>query len=329
MSDSDYLPVPAPDAPAIEPHDAAAETFDQTADAKELLLRSATDFLRLPYVPLDHLLGGVAPGDVWFVGGFSGNGKTTLLLSLVIALLKRGRTVYYVGLETRPNVLRTQLACIRLGYDVGDVLSGASRLWPDWDGVRAELLLDLQYQRSLGPGYRCLVDGRPWLDAAGLQAACQDAALRSVDLFVVDHVDHIHGARGSAFETSRAVVQTILREAQRTNLRMLVATQFNNEASRLDRLAPYLPPQPHHVYMGAHKRMIATGMLGLYRPIDDTVKPEDLSAVRAGRLEPQKVLLPHTMAVVCMKHRNYGSREGAKCLLGVQRGRIVAEETPL
>lgn len=310
-----------------EPHDAAADTFDQATDAKEAVLRPVDTFLRLPYVALDQLVGGIAPGDVWFVGGFSGNGKTTLLLSVVLALLTRGRTVYYVGLETRPHTLRTQLACLRLGYDVGDVLSGASRHWPDWSVARAALIADLEVQRSLGPGYRCIIDGRPFLDAAGLMGACQDAALRSADLFVIDHVDHV-GGHGNAFETSRAVVQTILQEAQRTGLRMLVATQFNNEAAKTDRLAPYLPPQPHHVYMGAHKRMIATGMLGLYRPIDPVVQPEDLAAVRAGKLEPFKILLKHTMGVVCMKHRNYGSREGQKAALGVQRGRIVAEELP-
>lgn len=298
-------------------------TFDQTADAREALLRPATSYLHLPFGALDRLVGGIAPGDVWFVAAFSGNGKTALLMSLVLRMLAAGRTVYYMGLESRPRILRTHLACLRLGYDVGEVLSGAAKSWSSWPAVRNELIADLEQQRALRPGYRFVVDGQAAIRADGLAPAMHQAAVASTDLVVIDHIDHLQlGDVGSAYEQSRRVTHQLLHLAHHYQLRLLIATQLNNEAARGDRLAIYQPPQPHHVFMGAHKRMIATGMLGLFRPTRAGLTKDELAKVRAGEAEPQTILEPGTMGVVCMKHRYYGHREGSRTLLRVERGKV-------
>jgi len=269
------------------------------------------------------MVGGIAPGDVWFLASFSGNGKTSLLMSLVLRLLGAGRTVFYMGLESRPHILRTHLACLRLGLDVGDVLSGAARAWPNWDEKRAELLADLEYQRLRLEGWRMIVDGRPAIDAGGVGPALREAALHAADLVVIDHIDHLQlGESGSVYEQSRRVTHEILRLTQEYRLRLLIATQLNNEAARGDRLAVYQAPQPQHVFMGAHKRMIATGMLGLFRPLRGGLTKEDVAAVRSGAAEAKTILEPQTMGVVCMKHRYYGHRETARCMLRIERGRV-------
>lgn len=302
--------------------DAVGESFDQALAARDALLRPADAYLHLPYPALDQLAGGIAPGDVWFVAAFSGNGKTSLLMSLVLRLLQAGRTVFYMGLESRPHILRTHLACARLGYDVGEVLSGAAKSWSSWEAVRAELVTDIEQQRGLRDGYRFLVSGQSAIEADGLAAALRDAALSRADVVVIDHIDHLQIGEGSIYDQSRRVTHTLLHLAHEYQLRLLIATQLNNEAARGDRLAVYQPPQPQHVYMGAHKRMIATGMLGLFRPLRQGLSREELAAVRGGAAEPHTILEPHTMGVVCMKHRYYGAREGRRVMLRVERGRV-------
>lgn len=313
----------APD-PDERPYRAADDVFEQTLEARDRLMLPPEAYLRLPWPSVDALVGGIAPGDVWFVAGFSGNGKTTWLMNLVNALLLLGRTVYYLGLETRPSVLRTHLACLRLGLYPGDILSGECKSWDSWPQVRPLLVQEFETARRLGERDRFLVNGVAHVDATALRVAGQDAAMDKADLVVIDHVDHLrHDGGRSVHEESMRAVQLILELAQEKNLRMMVATQCNNEAVKGDRLGQYQPPQPHHVYMGSHKRMVATGMLGLYRPLAAEAPKDLLAEVRAGRKEVREILEPNTMGVTVMKSRYYGNREGMRTALRLQQGHLI------
>lgn len=319
-----HLHVDPPDEdPGRDRYRAIEDTFEQTVAARDRLFLPESAYLHLPWPDLDDLVGGVPPGDVWFVAGFSGNGKTTWLMNLVHEYLEAGRTVYYLGLESRPAVLRTHLACLRLGYYAGDVLSGAEAQKPGWTEKRQELVAEFERQRALGQRDRFVVNGVTHVNDVALRDAAHDAAMTRADVLVIDHVDHLRHSTGrSQIEESVRVVHLILDLAQRNGLRMLVATQCNNEGARGDRLGQYQPPQVHHVYMGSSKRMVATGMLGLYRPLRQNLTKEELTEVRSGKLEAHKLLEPNMMGVSVMKHRYYGSREGHKALLAFDQGRL-------
>lgn len=312
-----------PDEPEEDRVDALGESYDQTKAGEAHLALGAEHFLRLPWRDVDDLVGGIAPGDVWFVGAFSGNGKTTFLLNLVHRLLAQGKAVYYVGTESRPQILRTQLACLRVGVYAGDVLSGASRSWEHWPFVRQQLVRELEAQRFLSEGNRLMVAPFERVDTRVLANAYRDAALCGADLLIVDHIDHVDATHArSAFDASRAASNAVLDLARANNMRTMAATQLNNEALRGDRLGLHSPPQPHHVYMGGHKRQIAWGMLGLYRPMRDDLSPDDLKAAKAGTLDPSAYLEPDCMGITVMKHRNFGSRENRRCRLRFDMGRL-------
>lgn len=302
---------------------AAAEAVAQTDEATDALFLERDAWLRLPWPSLDDVVGGIGGGNVWFVGGFSGNGKTTFLMNLTAELLLQDRVVYYLGTETRANELRTRLACQRVGCYAGDVLSGASREWDNWPFVRARLLEDIQLQRSLGANNRFFVCPVQRVSAAELVASFDDAHIQGADLLIIDHIDHMeHGGGKTGFEDSRMLAHLVLDLAQSTEIPVLAATQFNNEGARGDRLGQYQPPQPHHVYMGGHKRQIAWGMLGLYRPLKDGLTKDEIKDARAGKLEPSQFLEPNCMAISVMKHRHYGAREGARVRLEFDKGRL-------
>lgn len=295
----------------------------QTRKAIALLDRTDADFLRMPWGDLDAVVSGMSEGDIWFVGGFSGDGKTTAFTSALDSWYEAGKRIYYLGLESRPNVLKTHWACKRIGIDAGEVLSGDALRWSDWPERKAELVSMI---RSFDDGQTAAqVHFSPteFIDAEALGRAMKDAKEFGADILMLDHIDHIEGDNGSAYEVSRKVCITLLRLAQEFGIRCLVATQFNNEAIKGNRAGRYLPPQPGHVFMGSHKRQIASGMLGLYRPLKQGLDPETMKDFQRGALEPQDVCEPNTMGVVCMKHRLYGGREGKRVFLGVQRGKVV------
>jgi hypothetical protein len=323
--------------PQIARAEAAGETADQVGVTRADLYRESEDFLRLPYPALDAVVGGLAPSDIWFVAAFSGRGKTTLLTSVVDEYIGAGRNVYLMGLESQPNEIRTHLACRELTrrwyasngqdgarVDGGDVLSGALQDRAEWPALRRLLVAAVEAQAERPMRDRLTVDGARFVTAAGLRDACRRAANLEADVMVIDHIDHIGGESGgsASFEESVRACNAALSAAQEYGIRMLVATQLNNQGVRADPLAGFRPPQPHHVYLGPQKRMIASGMLGLYRPMKQGITPDEIKAARDDRVDLSTVLEPNTMGVVVMKNRKQGRNEGKRVSLGVEHGRV-------
>jgi KaiC/GvpD/RAD55 family RecA-like ATPase len=299
-----------------------------TQGAISLLNRTREDFLWMPWPALDDLVAGIADGDIWFLGGFSGDGKTTAMTSALDCWYEQGKRIYYLGLESRPNVLKTHWACKRLGYDAGLVLSGKALDWYNWQAVRQEIAAMVQGLNEGQTAAQVHFSPVDFVDGEALRRAMRDAKEFGADVLMIDHIDHIEGDRGSTYETSREVCRTLLREAQSTGLKCLVATQFNNEAIKGNRIGRYLPPQPNHVFMGSHKRQIAAGMLGLYRPLKQGLTAETYRQFQRGMAEPKDVCEENTMAAICMKHRLRGNQEGRRVMLKVEHGRVMDRPTP-
>jgi hypothetical protein len=312
--------------------DPQVELTNQVCDALDLVDRDAADFLAWPFPGLEALAGGMAPGDVWFVCAFSGNGKTTFLSSVLDRWYEAGKKVYVLPLETRPKVFRTFWACQRLGIHPGDVLSGHLSKLPNGEALRSALKEELHRQVEGPMRDRVRVKGVPAINTARLSYAVQEASEWGADVVIVDHIDHVAGGDGTNLHAESVKVNgAALDLAQDHGIILLCASQLNNGsmAGARDRLAQYGPPQPNHVFMGSHKRMISTGMIGLHRKLRDRRDGEStkeykasIAAARSGE-DPMSALEPGVMAVTAMKLRNYGARENQRCLLGVERGQVV------
>lgn len=297
---------------------------DEAVEAAVDLTRDAETYFHFPWPALDQVVGGMPPGDVCYVGAFSGHGKTTFLSSLTDAVFEQTETkLFYMGLESKPKTLRTHWACKRLGYDAGDLLTGAYLDWPNATDVRKAVEAELVSQ-TVGDKYRRVrFSGAAYVDAPRLWQEAKRADAFGAGIFVIDHVDHIAGRSGSLYEQSREVNQAILDIAHEFGFLMLVATQFNLDAVRGKRALLHLAPQPTYVKMGNHKREVAAWMLGLYKPLKLTgCDPEALKRYNAHGGDTSEILEPNTMAVSVMKHRYYGNREGQKAYLRVNHGRV-------
>src|SRR5688572_17114855 len=105
---------------------------DQVCGALIDLDRRPEEYLHLPWRSLDELVGGIPKGEIWFLAGFSSQGKTTFLASAIDAWFEEGKRIYWLGLESRGKTLRTHWACKRLGIDAGEVLTGQLKASPNW-----------------------------------------------------------------------------------------------------------------------------------------------------------------------------------------------------
>jgi KaiC/GvpD/RAD55 family RecA-like ATPase len=306
---------------------ALPEHPDQTAElqaivAGQAIHRRAEDFLHLPWPDLDGVVGGIAPGDVWFLGGYSGMGKTTFLMSALDLWYGMGKRVFYAGLESTPNILRTIWACYRLGLSPGDVLSGALVGREDWELTRARLIAEIKAQTKDGVAEQIYFSSEKFVNEERLAFLCEQAVALASDVMIIDHVDHLEGT-GNLYESSVRSMKVLLSLAQDNGIRVLAATQFNNEMIKGSKVGMHQAPAPTAVYQGGHKRQIASGMLGIYRPFKFDITTEELKAFKDGKLDSSLVVEPNVMAVTVMKHRLYGNRQGKQVFLRVDRGRVV------
>lgn len=318
--------------------DSLESEYEQIQEARRELERPLSDYLTWPYPSLAHVMSGWAPGELCIAGAFSGGGKTLFTTNVEHALLMQGRRVYHIGLETRPAMVRTHFACLRLDqlereaarrehrpyharYYVGDVLSGEAKKRLDWPDM--ELALRTEIAAGFRSEYPLMVNKERWLDVHRLTKALEEAAFYGAHLVVIDHMDHLAIPDGqSAYQASVQVTRRLVEVTQSLGLRVLALSQLNNDAVRGDVLARYYPPKPEHFYMGGHKRQVTTYQLGIFRPLDPDVRADDMKAAREGKLEPLKCTQPNVMGVALLKHRHYGNREGRVVKLGVEHGSL-------
>jgi hypothetical protein len=297
--------------------------------------RPVESYVRWPFTALTNLLSDgrsrespfIVPGDVWMVAAFSGGGKTTFLTSLVHEWLLAGVGVSYLGLESPAKTIRRIFSCIRLGLNYNEILDGSAKLAPDWPDVYWRLAIDMErVAGGLLPGadhpYPLAISAARHLRASDLPAIYQEAQNLGSRVIIIDHIDHLGIAESTdIYKESRMAVNSILELSQAYDITTVVATQTNNETVRGSRLAQFHPPQPHHIFMGSHKRFVMAGALGLYRPLDTAATRDDLLAVAEDRADPALVLEPGVMGVSAMKSR-YRNVEGRRKKLAVANGRV-------
>lgn len=312
--------------PGIEEHDPQVRAHDQAIEAIDAIRRPAGDYLHMPWRPLDALVGGMPPGDVWYVGGYSGDGKTTLLTSLTLDGVRAGWRVYYLGLESRAHVIRTHFACQVLSLNAGDLLSGAYLAWENAAEVRERVRVELRRMSAAAVSASLRVSEARQLTPQVVRAEYLSAAVHGAQVVIVDHVDHLADAVNQK-AASDAVNGAILELTQQLGVVTIAASQFNLDAVRGDRMLRHLPPRENVWKFGNRKREVASGQLAIYRPLrSDGVGKTDMAAFRAGVITAREVCEPNTMACYVVKHRLYGDREHRHVLLGVQAGRVVTRE---
>lgn len=303
----------------------------QTTDAVALLERDASGIVSWPFAALDAMAGPMAPGNVWYVCAFSGGGKTTFMTSVIRRWLDAGVRVCVMPLELRPAEWRVGFVCQRLDIPPGDALSGRLRQReaqgdPNAKLAREQIQDEIQLWHVEDRSSQLYVAPFNVLSLSKFVATAQLAKRLGYHVIVVDHVDHVDDGTVDAASNAVAVSQMVNRElpriAQELDLVIVATSQMNLQAASGHRLAKYEPPQVNHVWHPGVKLQSATGMIGLYRPVDTTANVDLLKQARLGEVEAHRVLKPGIMGVNAMKLRNYGAHEGRRVELAVRQGAV-------
>ncbi len=307
--------------------DDAAEQFEK---ARVELHTEPSVVVEFPYTSVHALAGRQTAGRLVFVMANTGQGKTTFLLDVQDRWAEAGVRIDYLGTEQEPDELITKWACLRVDVPPGVAIGKEWDEHPNGQAWRARVYNEID---ALEARFSEQVKFSPdkFITLAKIELAARKAQARGAHVLIVDHVDRIEldDKRDSEYSALKKLIRRLKELARDHKLVMVVASQMNREARKADRLGAYRAPQLHQMQGGGTKEQEADVVLGLWRPLrqqaeDETTEQykKTMSAAKAGHIAASDVTEANTMAVVLLKHRTHGERDGNRCKLFVRHGRI-------
>lgn len=302
-----------------------AKAVAQAMDALDDLALPPTAYKHLPWPSLDAIIGGIGPGKLWYLPMYSGTGKTSILASLCESLVMRGDRVYCLPMESTPVEWMRHLACRQIGIDPGNVATGRQQERSDWPTVREELAHVYRGIRGrYGEWANLCISDAPDFNAETITAALEEAAEFRADWVIVDHVDHLGLVeKQSEYQVSFHGNKAMRDVGKDLGLRILASSQLKDGIGKTNPLERHMLPPESMIKWGAHKRELATGMIGGCWPLRMAgVSKEELQAYRDRRLKARDVCEPDTVCLGVMKHRDLGKHWGEHVYLRVQNGKV-------
>jgi KaiC/GvpD/RAD55 family RecA-like ATPase len=314
--------VPITDAPLP---DVSGEQFTR---ARTEIFTPPAVVVEFPYASLHREVDRLTSGQLVFVMANTGQGKTTFLLDVQDRWAEAGVKIDYLGTEQEPFELITKWACLRVDVHPGVAISKSWDAHPqgaEWqERVRQEIH---RIEQLYGEQVKFSPD--KFITLAKIEQAAKRAHERGGHVLFVDHIDRVDiGPKAEVGDLTQLVRR--LKELGRDyKLLMVVASQMNREARKMDRLGAYRAPQLHQMQGSAAKEHEADVALGLWRPLRQQLPGETakefaatMAAAKAGHIQVSDVTERNTMAVVLLKHRIFGERDGNRCKLHVRHGRL-------
>jgi replicative DNA helicase len=249
-----------------------------------------------------RLVGPFLPGDLWVFGARPGNGKTTLLLNAMDALVRDRYPCLYLTTEMRASEMRRRWAALRLGYDADAVLEN------DWSRLPADaceqVRAHLEWQALEASGYATFVDV-PVLDREHAGRAVRDYGIREGFRFVF--VDHIHRWQPRDLNNKTgemtAAVQGIKAAAVEHGLTMFLAAQVGRGVDR-NPLADFLPAPTSALKQTGALEEEANVIFMLHRQRRKDATAQMAKEVLAGQRDVRDLLEPGILCAGIGKHRN-------------------------
>lgn len=313
--------------PAEEPEtDTAGEQF---AKARAEIFAPPRVVVEFPYASLHRETDRLTSGKLVFVMANTGQGKTTFFLDVMDRWADVGVKIDYLGTEQEPFELITKWACLRVDVHPGIAIAKSWDAHPH--GAEWQVRVDSEIA-NLHAQYGEQVKFSPdkFITLTKVEQAARAAQARGADVLFVDHIDRIDLERGDTeYSALKRLIRRLKELARDHGLVLLVASQMNREARKADRLGAYRAPQLHQMQGGGTKEQEADLVLGLWRPLRQQHEDETadefkkiMAAAKAGHVQVSDVTEKNTMAVVLLKHRIFGERDGNRCKLHVRHGRV-------
>ncbi len=187
--------------------------YENISDAYLDLYNKQTKFKGLSFLQeeLDRLTGGILPGQICTILGFTGSMKTTYSSNIAYNAIKQGKNVLYLSLEEQPINLYSKWMS-RASKDLGLDLEAQQIIQHklDEDGLKKLIEKVYPYFVSL-PGKLYMLGEQDISDynVSTLESKfkvvdkrCKDATGHGIDVLVVDHIQILKFARADMKENS-------------------------------------------------------------------------------------------------------------------------------
>lgn len=175
---------------------------------------------------LDHIIGGVGPGQLILVAGATSMGKTSLLLDIFIHLARIGQRPYYYYLEMLAahlgqrlvqNIARVPRELVEVGAQCVDETIRLTEEWPAW------------------------IEARPVPAIAGLlRMVGAQKAKRDIGAVFIDHIQKINAPGRGSVEQISYVSNALSLMACDLKIPVLAACHVNRETLHRDNHIPKL-----------------------------------------------------------------------------------------
>lgn len=270
----------------------AARTF-----AIANLYRNTSEFPVWAWPTLTNAVGPLVPGTLVVLGGYTGNGKTAMLLNLARSLLSQSVGWAYVGLELADYMLVQLLAALDCNLARWSIIEGATT--PAEKAVMLDIIKGL---RQYDPLMHFLPD--PTVSAQDLVASIHALhAERKVRVVVLDHLHHLNYDESPNIRRAVSQAVRLLKEtARQLDITIIVSAQLRRESQ--DKAQGYRIPglselaesgtieQVADIVLMAHRQIMpgCAEKLRAYQKGDPTVREEDFA-------------MPKRLGVTIRKHR--------------------------
>ena len=282
---------------------------------------------------LAELTGPLAPGELMFVAGGTGNGKSLLCQNLFDDLVSNDIPTLYIGTEQSPDVLKIKHACIRTGVSPRLVLK------PTPDEMNS--LLYSEAVETIEAELRRLMEApmRQRAFYANTEYVNREQLSRwiiggvekyGIECAIVDHIDQVsHGTGQNSVHELTQTVQHLHDIARQVGMPIIVASQIKRSTDPFKRHAP--PDESDLAGSSSKERIMALGV-AVWRPLRTdlpiTELRELLRSSKQGTASGDRIYQPNTMGVRKIKDR-LGMAPGAQCFLHVGKGGRLSDDPAL
>lgn len=203
---------------------------DRSPDPADILSRiarpSEDKSIRIRFSPtLDAMVGGLIPGHLWVVGGFSSTGKSAAVANIVYDVLKAKKWAGVFSLEMTQEQYMVRLLSIATGVSQTDI---KNRTFFGHEAVdymrRAEGWVSSAPLRIYDTSYR-LQDIR--------SKAIQMKEVQGLDVMVVDFIQNVY-VTGDEISDARATILELQNLAKELDCTIIALSQVSNEYAKMD-----------------------------------------------------------------------------------------------
>lgn len=202
---------------------------DRSPDPADILLRLRSQpesrSIPLRFSPtLQSLTGGLHPGHLWVIGGFSSTGKSAVLINLIADSLRERKWVGLFSVEMTQEQYAIRLLSLLSGIPQRALRDRAVIGLDQHEALRkAESAVARAPMRIYDTVYR-LGDIRT--------KAIQMKETEGLDVLCVDYIQNVHGGTGDEVSDARAVTIELQLLAKELDCTVIALSQVSNEMAK-------------------------------------------------------------------------------------------------